>query len=396
LIVDGKPFLIRGGELGNSSASSLSWLAPHWKTFRELRLNTIVAPVYWDLVEAEEGRFDWTLVDGLIAEARTNEMRLVLLWFGSWKNSMSCYAPAWVKRDQARFPRSVDASGHTVEILSPFSTANRDTDARAFAALMRHLKTFDGEAHTVVMVQVENEIGMIPSARDYAHDATALFAGEVPAELMAYLQQHAGALAPELDAAWRAAGARRAGTWTEVFGPGPATDEIFMAWHFARFTQHVTAAGKAEYAVPMYVNAALIRPGYQPGQYPSAGPLPHLIDVWRAGARPSTSSRPTSTSRPSSSGRGGMPAAAIRSSFRKRCAAPKRRRIRCTRSASTTRSASRRSPSRRSPARPRPCSPRATTCSRRSARSSPSTRAAGRWPACCRSMPTIASPSRCV
>jgi beta-galactosidase GanA len=284
LVVDGKPFLIRGGELGNSSASSLTWLAPHWKTFRDARLNTIVAPVYWDLVEPAEGRFDWTLVDGLITDARKNEMRLVLLWFGSWKNSMSAYAPGWVKRDQARFPRSVDATGRSVEILSPFSTANRDTDARAFAALLAHLKAFDGEAHTVVMVQVENEIGMIPSARDHAEVATKLFQGAVPVELMAYLAKHDATLAPELRTAWTAAGARKAGTWAEVFGPGLATEELFMAWHFARFTDAVAAAGKAAYPLPMFVNAALIRPGYEPGQYPSAGPLPHLIDVWRAGA----------------------------------------------------------------------------------------------------------------
>jgi beta-galactosidase GanA len=284
LVVDGKPFLIRGGELGNSSASSLTWLAPHWKTFRDVRLNTIVAPVYWDLVEPAEGRFDWALVDGLITEARRNDMRLVLLWFGSWKNSMSAYPPGWVKRDQARFPRSVDATGRSVEILSPFSTANRDADARAFAALMAHLKAFDGQAHTVVMVQVENEIGMIPSARDHADGATRLFQGAVPAELMAYLAAHADALAPELRSAWIAAGRRPAGTWTEVFGAGLATEELFMAWHFARFSEAVAAAGKAAYPLPMFVNAALIRPGYQPGQYPSAGPLPHLIDVWRAGA----------------------------------------------------------------------------------------------------------------
>lgn len=161
LIVDGRPFLIRGGELGNSSASSLEYLAPSWATFRDLRLNTVLAPVYWDLVEPEEGRFDFALVDGLVAEARKNDLRLVLLWFGSWKNSMSCYAPAWVKKDQARFPRSVDASGRSVEILSPFSDANRDADARAFAALMKRLKDSDDDRHTVVMVQVENEIGMI-------------------------------------------------------------------------------------------------------------------------------------------------------------------------------------------------------------------------------------------
>jgi beta-galactosidase GanA len=134
------------------------------------------------------------------------------------------------------------------------------------------------------MVQAENEIGMIPSARDHSEEANRVFASDVPRVLMDYLVRHAEALAPELRATWLAAGGKRAGTWREVFGDGAAAEEVFMAWHFAQFTQHVVAAGKAEYPLPMFVNAALIRPGYQPGQYPSAGPLPHLIDVWRAGA----------------------------------------------------------------------------------------------------------------
>ncbi len=284
LVVDGKPFLIRGGELGNSSASNIDYLAPYWQRFRELHLNTILAPVYWDLMEPEEGRYDFALVDGLIAGARAHNLRLVLLWFGSWKNSMSCYAPAWVKKDQRRFPRSADASGRTLEILSPFSDANRDADARAFAALMKHLREIDSDRHSVLMIQAENEIGMIPSARDHSEQANKLFASAVPDQLMRALTARADALAPELRATWRAAGAKKAGTWTEVFGDGAAADEIFMAWHYAVYTQRVVAAGKAEYPLPMYVNAALVRPGYQAGQYPSAGPLPHLIDVWRAGA----------------------------------------------------------------------------------------------------------------
>jgi beta-galactosidase GanA len=134
------------------------------------------------------------------------------------------------------------------------------------------------------MVQVENEIGMIPSARDHSDQANKVFASAVPAELMTQLTARGDALVSELRATWMAAGAKRAGTWKEVFGDGAAAEEIFMAWHFARFTQQVATAGKAEYALPMFVNAALIRAGYQPGQYPSAGPLPHLLDVWRAGA----------------------------------------------------------------------------------------------------------------
>jgi beta-galactosidase GanA len=284
LMVGGKPFLIRGGETGNSAASNPTYLQQFWTRFAELNLNTVLAPLYWELIEPEEGRFDFSGVDQLLAQARGNRMRLVLLWFGSWKNSMSCYAPAWVKRDPRRFPRAADADGTPQEILSPFSTENRDTDARAFAVVQKHLRETDGTSHTVLMIQVENEIGMIPTARDHSALADRAFAAAVPAELMAYLEAHKEELAPELRTLWLGAGAKTAGAWSEVFGSGPSSEEVFMAWHFARYTEAVTAAGKREYPLPMFVNAALIRPGHQPGQYPSAGPLPHLIDVWRAAA----------------------------------------------------------------------------------------------------------------
>jgi hypothetical protein len=284
LMVGGKPFLMRGGEVGNSTATNAAYLQPFWSKFVQLNMNTVLVPVYWDLVEPAEGRFDFSLLDAVITQARERDMRLVLLWFASWKNSMSCYAPAWVKRDPGRFPRAADSDGVPQEILSPFSKTNRDADTRAFAAIQKHLRETDGTRHTVVMVQVENEIGMIPTARDHSPEADRAFASAVPAELMSYLTAHQERLAPELRALWQQAGSRRTGTWSEVFGGGPSGQEVFMAWHFARYTEAVTAAGKKEYPLPMFVNAALIRPGHQPGQYPSAGPLPHLIDVWRAGA----------------------------------------------------------------------------------------------------------------
>ena len=283
LIVDGQPFLIRAGELGNSSGEP-DYLRPFWPKLKALNLNAVVVPVYWDVVEPVEGQFNWATVDGLLADARTNGMRLVLLWFGSWKNSMSCYAPAWVKADTKRFSRVRDSVGQPQEILTPYDTTNRDTDARAFAALMRHLRETDGAQHTVVLVQVENEIGMIPEARDRHPAADAAYAAPVPAELLAYLAAHRDELAPELRERWVAHGAHTSGAWTEVFGDGPETAEIFTAWAFGRYVQTVAAAGKAEYPLPLYVNAALIRPAYRPGQYPSAGPLPHLIDIWRVAA----------------------------------------------------------------------------------------------------------------
>jgi len=284
LVVDGKPFLLLGGELGNSSSSSLEYMRPIWPQLVSLNLNTVLVPVYWELIEPTEDRFDFSLVDGLIQEARRHQLRLVPLWFASWKNSMSCYAPAWVKTNQQRFPRAEDKAGNGMEILSPFSQENLAADARAFAALMRHLREVDSRDHTVIMVQVENEIGMIPDSRDRSVIANKLFNQSVPPELMNYLEQHRDTLIPELRAMWAVTKFKTRGTWEEVFGPGVGTDEVFMAWHFARHANRVAELGKAEYPLPMFVNAALIRPGHQPGQYPSAGPLPHLLNIWRAGA----------------------------------------------------------------------------------------------------------------
>jgi len=284
LIVDGKPFLMRAGELGNSTASNPRYLSQFWDKFDRLNLNSIVAPVYWELIEPEEGNFDFSTVNELITDARSHNKRLVLLWFGSWKNSMSCYTPAWIKTNPERFPRTVDTNGNRQEILSPFSENNLKADGSAFSELMQHLKEIDGEENTVVMVQVENEIGMIPCARDHSPLADKAFETDVPKELLAYLKSNKGNLTPELDSLWRSTNYTDNGTWTDVFGDSAQAEEVFMAWYFAKYTNIITEAGKAEYKLPMYVNAALIRPGYQPGQYPGSGPLPHLFDIWFAAA----------------------------------------------------------------------------------------------------------------
>jgi len=284
LIVEGEPYLILGGELGNSSASDPAYLTRIWPTLAELNLNTVLVPVYWELVEPREGRFDFSLVDTIISKARAHDMRLVLLWFGSWKNSMSCYVPGWVKTDAKRFPRARDATGQALEMLTAFAPANLQADLRAYCQLMRHLSEVDSAHGTVIMVQVENEIGMIPSARDHCELATRAFHSRVPSALLEYLARHEDDLSPEVAALWRDGGCKTQGTWEEVFGPSPWTDELFMAWHYATYVEEIVSAGRAEHDIPVYVNAALIREGYQPGRYPSAGPLPHLLDIWRAGA----------------------------------------------------------------------------------------------------------------
>lgn len=284
LLVDDKPFLAFGGELGNSSASSANYMRPIWPKLKQMNFNTVIAPVYWELIEPAEGKFDFSLVDSLVKNARLFQMKLVLLWFGSWKNSMSCYAPAWVKTAMVRFPRILDKNGSPHEILTPFSSNNLEADKKALVRLMRYVKQVNGSQSTIIAIQVENEIGMLPDARTYDEMANKAFNQPVPQPLLNYLQKNKEVLLPEIRSLWEKNGFRISGNWEDIFGEGLATDEIFMAWYYAGFVNELTLAGKAVYNLPMYVNAALNRPGAKPGQYPSAGPLPHVMDIWKAAA----------------------------------------------------------------------------------------------------------------
>lgn len=283
LVVDGSPFLILGGELGNSTAEGIDSLKTIWPTLNALHLNTVLAPVYWERMEPVEGKSDFTLLDALIEQSRQHDLHLVLLWFGAWKNSMSTYVPAWVKQDSQRFPRAQDSHDEKLDILSPFGPATLEADRKAFSALMAHLRDVDSKDHTVLMVQVENEIGMLPDARDFSPLANATLAEAVPQALLDCITKSQSTTSTAVSC-WHKQGSPTSGNWTQVFGSDPAGAEVFTAWYYASFIDALVQAGKAQYPLPMYVNCALNRPGRLPGQYPAGGPLPHLIDVWRTGA----------------------------------------------------------------------------------------------------------------
>ncbi len=285
LIVDGKPFLALAGELTNTAASSPEHMRAIWPHLRKVGLNTVLVPIAWAWIEPEEGQYDFAVVDGVLRDARANEMRVTWLWFASWKNGLTNFAPIWVVGNQDRFPRAQLAGGRTVEVLSTLSAANRDADAKAFATFMRHIKEVDSAARTTIMVQLENEVGLIGDSRDRSALADEAFASAVPKELADYLQAHRDSLLPETRKVWGAAGFKVSGTWEQVFGSGPGrADEIFMAWHYSRYIGRVAQAGKAEYPVPMFVNAWLVQPEDKgPGDYPSGGPQDHMHDIWRAG-----------------------------------------------------------------------------------------------------------------
>ena len=285
LIVDGKPFLALSGELANTAPSDLDYMQRIFPILaKQVHLNTVLTSMAWAWIEPQEGKYDFHFADAAIENANRNDLRIAWLWFGSWKNGQSNFTPAWVKANQDRFPRAQIQNGKGIEILSTLSENNVQADARAFAAFMRHVREVD-KNHRAIMVQVENEVGLLGDSRDRSPEAVAAFAKPVPAEFLDYLQKHKDSLLPEFRGIWEAAGFKTSGTWEQVFGKGVRTDEIFMGWNYARYVDRVTEAGKREYPVPMFVNAWLNAPADKgPGDYPSGGPQAHMHDIWRAGA----------------------------------------------------------------------------------------------------------------
>jgi len=308
LIVDGRPYICIAGELSNSASSDVATMKEVWPRLAKMNLNTVLSVVSWDLIEPQEGKFDFSMIDYQLEAARANNLKLVFLWMASWKNGLSHYPPAWVKANQDRFPRVVNGQGNSLEILSTVSENNRKADANAFAAVMKHIREKDSKDHTVIAIQVENETGVMGSIRDYSPAANAAFAGPVPKELTDYLAAHKETLLPEFKKAWVDAGGKTSGTWEEVFGKSaPRTDvpvpnspsrtarpanaellnhaeEFFMAWNYSHYIGYVAEQGKKEYPLPMYVNAWIVQPNDRgPGDYPGGGPEPLVHDIWRAG-----------------------------------------------------------------------------------------------------------------
>lgn len=282
LILDGKPFIMLAGEVHNSSSSSIAYMDSVWPRMVGFHLNTLLVPVTWEMVEPEDGNFNFTIVDSLIIKAREFDLHLVVLWFGTWKNACSTYPPLWVRKNTERFKRARSVRGENLNAISCFSEEANEADAKAFASLMHHIGEFDGKEHTVLAVQVENEPGLRYVSRDYSPMAEAAFNKPVPAQLMDFLKKNRDILIPEFEEIWKNNGTKTRGRWTEIFGKD--ADEVFMAWYTGRYIDKVAQAGKAEYPLPMYANAWLDGGKAKPGDYPSGGPIAKMIPVWQAAA----------------------------------------------------------------------------------------------------------------
>ena len=289
LLVDGKPFFILGGQAHNSSGWP-ALLPSLWTAVEGLHANTLEVPVYWEQVEPEEGKFDFSLVDTLLMQARARNIRLVLLWFATWKNGSNHYMPSWMKLQAEKYPNCVGVKGNPIDSPSPIAEATLEADKKAFAAFMRYLKQAD-PGHTVIMVQVENEPGAWGTVRDYSAAAQKLFAKAVPAALLQPDVLRALGHAEAMQVAGHSDGAQpsghsgaAAGSWQQVFG-GDA-DEYFQAWYVARFIGDVAAAGKTEYPLPLYVNVALRDPLSHPtaNTYESGGATDNVIPIYKIAA----------------------------------------------------------------------------------------------------------------
>lgn len=270
LLVDGKPFFMFGGQAHNSSAWP-GMMPQVWLAAQKLHLNTLELPIYWEQIEPQPGKFDFSLLDTLLKQARAHRVRLVLLWFATWKNGSNHYMPEWMKHDAAKYPNIIGEKGDWIDSPSPHSEATLEADKKAFAAIMSHLKKVDPQ-YTVIMVQVQNEPGAWGSVRDYSPAAQKLFEGPVPAEL----------LKPEVLNQLPHEASK--GSWGEVFGKN--ADEYFHAWSVACYIGKVAAAGKQEYALPLYVNAALRDPLSNPSvnTYESGGPTDNVLSIYKAAA----------------------------------------------------------------------------------------------------------------
>ncbi|KZL71019.1 glycoside hydrolase [Colletotrichum tofieldiae] len=301
LILKGKPFLMLSAELHNSSLSSARFMSEVWPAMKANHINTLLGAVTWEDIEPVEGQFRFSELDAVLAGAREHGMHLVLLWFGTYKNGISTYAPHWVKRDTKRFPRvqCLEAGGvkRTIEMITPLSEEGCKADSRAFAELCKHLAKVDAEHNTVLMIQVENETGLLGDSRDRSRRANKAFAEPVPEDLLGHLNKKSADLHPKFKARFADPPASGSHSWDDIFGSGPSADEAFMAYHISSYVGRVAAAGKKEYDIPLYTNTWLnfddpsdldlrgvpivVGGGAEPGVYPSGGPCPHVLDIWR-------------------------------------------------------------------------------------------------------------------
>lgn len=252
LIVNGQPYFIFGGEVHNSSCSTISYFQEYViSQITDIPVNTLLLPIYWEMIEKEEGQYDMSLVKDIIDIMRANNLKIVFLWFGLWKNGLSTYIPAWMKINRKKYAFCQNEHGESLYTVSPLCFEAIEKDCQAYAELMKFIQSYDKSENTVIMMQVENEVGLLQSDRDYSSLATKYFNEMIPHDLKDYTHFE--------------------GTWQDVFKQD--APEIFMTYYYAKAIEKITKIGKEIYPIPTITNVWLNKENEKPGQYPSGGAI---------------------------------------------------------------------------------------------------------------------------
>ncbi len=250
LTVDGEPFLILSLQWdcdGCFSPDDMDPLLPH---ARAMGCNAVALLLYWKEIEPEEGRYDFAMLDHRIEQARANDLRIVLVWFGAYKNGCLNYAPDWVKRDHVRFRRARTADGRDLaNFACPTCAETFEKDRAAIEQVFGRLREIDADRHTVILFQMENETGLLGTDRCRCAECERAFAE---------------------------------GRWAERH-PARAA-EAFSAGCIAAWVDGLAAAAKAIYPLPVYINCWLqsrTRAAAAGRHYPSGGPVGRVLDIYR-------------------------------------------------------------------------------------------------------------------
>lgn len=279
-LVNEQAFIMFAAEVHNSACTSRQYMQNVWRKVKELNCNTVLAPVYWEIIEPQEDHFDFTLVEQLILDAREQHVKLVLLWFGSWKNGLSTYAPAWVKTDLIRFPRTEDEHGVKTKILSMFDSGILPVELKCFNKLTEYVKELDAEEQTVIAIQIENEVGILGAARDFSPAAEEAYKESVPDALVNYLENAEDGILRNVIKERECIIEK---TWETLFQQ--YADEAFMCWHYAGYINELAKCIKECYGLPVFTNVWLKEfRDEKPGFYPCGGPVPEMLDIWKCAA----------------------------------------------------------------------------------------------------------------
>lgn len=280
LFRDGEtPFFPLGLQCCNSSAFNASEMKAFWDSVAFTGVNTVEIPVYWETFEPEQNLFCYEFVDECLRQADLYDVKVIFLWFGSWKNGTSKYAPTWIKENPGKYKRVVTYEGIVTNILSPYCRENLEADKAAFLKLVQYIEQNNRKKNRVIGIQIENEPGMMMRGdRDCGPIAETLFQEEVPDEVKSVVFHHE---LGEVTDIWKEKGALTDGCWTDLFGE--KAGEYFSVFGIASYIQELAAEAKRITDLTMIVNVWTDNVGWdEPGvDYPAGGPVSKVLGLWK-------------------------------------------------------------------------------------------------------------------